>query len=96
MNIQLLDEFEKEIHAADYEQNVILRMAIEVVEDISVLGYGYLIRDKTVLILFMQGHLLKTKLIYDAMKGDKFVIDCKFRASSCKGNIILHVPFPFP
>ncbi len=96
VNVQLLDELGKEIQAVEYEQDVILRMAIEITEDIPVLGYGYLIRDKNGVDVIHSGAFIEDKPIYDAIKGYKYVIDCKFKASLMRGhyNIACTISIP--
>ena len=86
VNVQLLDEDENEIQFVEYEQNVILRMAIEIFEDIDVLGFGYLIRNKNGIEVAHSGSYIENKKLQSVKKGERYIIDCRFKASLQHGN----------
>jgi lipopolysaccharide transport system ATP-binding protein len=85
-NIQLLDEFEHEIGSVEYEQEVILRMAVEIHEDVPRLGYGYHIRDKNGMDILYSDSLIEGRTLENPRKGQRFIIDWRFRLSLMQGN----------
>ena len=96
VNIQLLDEYENEIQFVDYEQNVILRMAIETHEAIETLSFGYIIKNKNGVDIINSNSLIENKWLQKVTKGERYIIDWKFKASLQHGlyNIacVLSIP----
>ena len=86
INIQLLNEKGYEIASIDYEQNVILRMAVEVNEDLPYLCYGYHIRDKNGIDVVYSDSAIENRNIDSPKKGDRYLIDWKFKASLIQGT----------
>ncbi|KAF3891111.1 MULTISPECIES: ABC transporter ATP-binding protein [Nostocales] len=95
-NIQILDVEEKEISNLDYEQKIILRMAIEIHEDIEELAYGYHIRDKNGSDIVYSDSIIEDRNLKSVKQGEKYIIDWHFKISLCQGiyNIacVLSVP----
>lgn len=85
VNIQLLDEYENEVTLVEYDQMVTLRMAVEICEDIPVLGYGYHIRDKNGTEVIYAGSNLDGENLFNVKKGERYVIDWKFKMSLIHG-----------
>jgi lipopolysaccharide transport system ATP-binding protein len=78
-NIQLLNENEEEISSVEYDQKVILRYKIEVYEDISLLVFGYNIRDKNGVDLVYSDSNIENKSLEYPKKRETFIIDWKFQ-----------------
>ncbi len=95
-NIQLLDEHEKEISVINYEQTIILRMAVEIFDDIEILGFGYHIRDKNGFdIVYSDSHVEGNNL-YSVKMGERYIIDWIFRASLNYGIYTIACPLSIP
>lgn len=86
INVQLLNEDEKEIEIVEYEQNVILRMAMEIHEDIKALGVAYHIKDKNGVNLVYTDTIIENKMLTSVKQGERYIIDFRFRASLIHGN----------
>ncbi len=79
-NIQLLDLDGEIISEVIFGQEVILRMVVKFHEDIDCLGVGYHIRNLTgVDLVYTDSRFNDTKAIFDARRGDIYVVDWKFR-----------------
>lgn len=85
-NVQLLDMNGNEIQTVEFGQDVILRMAIEINEDIHELSYGYHIRDANGIDVVYASAGIENKRLHDVKKGEKYVIDWKFRTYLMQGN----------
>jgi lipopolysaccharide transport system ATP-binding protein len=86
VNVSLIDESGKQISTVDYEQKVVLRMAIEIHHDITELGFGYHIRDtRGINVVYSDSHI-EDKNLYDLKAGDRFLIDWTFICSLEQGN----------
>ncbi|MDA8240175.1 MAG: ABC transporter ATP-binding protein [Nitrospiraceae bacterium] len=96
VNIQLLDENEKEIVHVQYGQILVLRMAVEVCEDIHVLAYGYHIRDKNGADIIYSDSMIEDSSLMYPKKGEKYVIDWKFRASLMQGSYTIACVLSIP
>ncbi|KKQ71353.1 MAG: ABC transporter ATP-binding protein, lipopolysaccharide transport system ATP-binding protein [Candidatus Peregrinibacteria bacterium GW2011_GWC2_39_14] len=96
VNIQLLDENENVIQHVEYEQNVILRMALQINNDMEKLAYGYHIRDKNGIDVVYSDSIIEDKNILNLKKGSKYIIDWRFKSSLIHGiyNVacVLSVP----
>lgn len=96
VNIQLLDVNENEIQSVDYGQDIILRMGIEIKEDIHELSFGYHIRDGNGIDVVYSSAGIEDKRLKFVKKGEKYVVDWKFKASLMHGNYniacVLSVP----
>jgi lipopolysaccharide transport system ATP-binding protein len=80
-NVILLDENENAVEKVSYGQKLILRMAIEVEDDIHQLSHGYIIRDRNgVEVVYSDSIIEGRENLYDLKKGDKYVIDWTFEA----------------
>jgi lipopolysaccharide transport system ATP-binding protein len=84
-SVVLLDENEKAIESVEYGQKVKLRMAVEVHEDIHLLGYGYHIRDRNGVDAIycdcgIEGFFENLKA------GDRYIIDWCFNARLRQGH----------
>ena len=95
-NVQLLDENGNEIQSVEYEQNVILRMAFEIHEDMDLLGCGYHIRDKNGVAVVHSGFNIENKILNSVKKGEKYLIDWRYRMSLMHGqyNIACIISIP--
>jgi len=85
VNVQLLYEDENEIHSVEYDQNVILRMAVEINENIDLLSFAYHIRDKNGVEVVYSGSNIEDKNLHLVKKGEKYIIDWRFRMSLMQG-----------
>ncbi len=96
VNVQLLDENENQINHVDYEQLVTLRMAVEVCEDIHMMAFGYHIRDVNGVYIVYSDSIIENKSLNYPKKGDRYIIDWKFRVSLKDGtfNIICVLSIP--
>lgn len=95
-NVQLLDEYGKKISIVRYEQKVILRMAIEIFEDIPVLGFGYHIRDKDGCDIVYSDSYVENSNLHSAKKGERYIINWSFRASLNYGIYTISCPLSIP
>ena len=84
-NIQLLDETETEVAQIEYEQTVILRMSILIHEDIAELGYGYHLRSSSGVDVVYADSVLDDSVFRKVKKGDKYIVDWKFKACLQQG-----------
>ncbi len=85
-NIQFLNSDGKEITHVNYEEDVTLRMAIEVFEEIPVLTFSYHIRDKNGIDVVYSDSPIENKFIYSSKKGDRYIVDWKFKVSLKHGQ----------
>jgi lipopolysaccharide transport system ATP-binding protein len=96
VNIQLLNDQGEEVSLVDYEEDVTLRMSIEIYEDIEELAFGYHIRDKNGTDIVYSDSVIEEKNLYDVKQGERYIIDWQFRASLIQGmyNIacVLSIP----
>ncbi|MCV3216730.1 ABC transporter ATP-binding protein [Plectonema radiosum NIES-515] len=96
VNIQLLNDRGEEVSLVDYEEDVTLRMSIEIYEDIEELAFGYHIRDKNGTDIVYSDSVIEEKNLYDVKQGERYIIDWQFRASLIQGmyNIacVLSIP----
>jgi len=96
VNIQLLNKHKQEIQSVDYDQEVILRMAIEINEDHRRLEFGYHIRDKNGSDIIYSDSVIEDKSLISVKKGEKYIIDWQFKASLMQGiyNIACGLSIP--
>jgi homopolymeric O-antigen transport system ATP-binding protein len=96
VNVQLLDENESAMSCVAYGQTVMLRMAVEVKEDLHLLGCGYHIKDKNGVSIVNSNSSIEDRMLHSANKGDRYIIDWRFKMSLMEGqyNIacVLSVP----
>ena len=79
-NVQLLNLDGDLISEVLFGQEVILRMIIKLNEDIECFGMGYHIRNSTGIdLIYTDSRFNKTKAIFDAKRGEYYVIDWKFK-----------------
>ena len=79
-NIQLLNLDGKPIFEVIFGQEVILRMVIKFNEDINCLAMGYHIRNSNgVDLVYTDSRFSDVKAIFDAKRGDIYVVDWKFK-----------------
>jgi lipopolysaccharide transport system ATP-binding protein len=81
VNILLIGRDGKEVHIAEYNQMVILRMAIEIIEDIHELSYGYHIRDKNGVDIVYSSASIENSRLHFPKKGERYIIDWEFELS---------------
>jgi homopolymeric O-antigen transport system ATP-binding protein len=80
VQVQLLNERGDEIAYADYGQEVVLRMAISIDEDIpAALGCGYHLRDRNGVDIVYSDSAIEQKFIVSPRKGERYVIDWRFK-----------------
>lgn len=96
VNVQIFNEEGEETSIFDYEENVTLKMAIEIYEDIEELAFGYHIRDKNGIDIVYSDSVIEDKNLNYVKQGDRYIIDWKFKASLIQGmyNIacVLSIP----
>lgn len=85
-NIMLLDEKENEITRVAYDQEVILRMALEVDEAVADLGVGYHIRDKNGFDILYSDNVIEEKKITGLKPGERYVLDWRFKMALQEGQ----------
>ncbi len=79
-NVQLLNLDGDLISEVSFGQEVILRMIVKLNEDIECLGMGYHIRNLNGIdLVYTDSRFNKTKAIFDAKRGEYYVIDWKFK-----------------
>ena len=97
INVQLLNQNEQEITYVEYEQPIILRMAIEICDkDILTLLAGYHIRDKNGVNIIYSDSAIENREIYDPRPGERYIIDWHFKAVLASGKynvaVVLSIP----
>ena len=79
-NVQLLNLDGELISEVLFGQEVVLRMVIKFHEDVECLGMGYHIRNSTGIdLVYTDSRFNDTKAIFDAKRGECYVIDWKFK-----------------
>lgn len=89
LNIRLLDDTGRSVATLGYEQQVTLRMAIEVNEDLPALISGYHIRDKSGSDVVYADGVIENKTISPTKKGDEYIVDWSFRVALKHGTYSL-------
>lgn len=99
INVQILNEEGKKISNFDYGQNLILRMYIEIYEDIEELVFGYHIRDKNGTDIVYSDSEIEGKTLKSIKEGERYIIDWKFQAALIQGiynvSCVLSIPIQF-
>ncbi|MEH2183438.1 ABC transporter ATP-binding protein [Nostoc sp.] len=99
INVQILNEEDKRISSLDYGQNLILRMYIEIYEDIEELVFGYHIRDKNGADIVYSDSEIENKTLKSVKQGERYIIDWKFKAALIQGiynvSCVLSIPIQF-
>ncbi|HET6514623.1 MAG TPA: ABC transporter ATP-binding protein [Thermodesulfovibrionales bacterium] len=85
VNVQLLDGNGREIVDVEYEQDLVLRMAVEVDRDLQMLAYGYHIRDRNGVDVVYSDSVIEGKSIRGAKRGGRYVVDWRFKAALMSG-----------
>lgn len=85
-NIMLLDEDENEITLVAYDQEVILRMALEVNEAVADLGAGYHIRDKNGFDILYSDNLVEQEKITGLEPAERYILDWRFKMALKEGQ----------
>jgi lipopolysaccharide transport system ATP-binding protein len=97
LNVQLLDHYGNEVVQVEYDQDVILRMAIQVTADISDrLEFGYHIRDAHGVDLVYSDSMIEQTGIVTPRIGDRYVVDWRFRTALHAGNYTIAVGMSIP
>jgi len=86
VNIVLLDENENEVRSVQYGQDITLRMAIAIHEDIPVLVFGYHIRNKNGVDIIYSDSPLEDRDLLSPQKGEHYIIDWRFKAELIQGD----------
>ena len=81
VNVQLLDEKENIVFFVNYEQQLTLRMAIEIHEEIETLAHGYAIRNQDGIEIIHSDSIIENRNLINVKKGDLYIIDWHFKAS---------------
>ena len=80
LNVQLMNLDGDIVSEVIFGQEVILRMVVKFNADVECLGMGYHIRNSTGIdLIYTDSRFNKTKAIFDAMRGEIYVIDWKFK-----------------
>ncbi|MEH2317891.1 ABC transporter ATP-binding protein [Nostoc sp.] len=99
INVQILNDEGKKISNLDYGQNLILRMHIEIYEDIEELVFGYHIRDKNGADIVYSDSEIEDKTLKSVKQGERYIIDWKFKATLIQGiynvSCVLSIPIQF-
>jgi lipopolysaccharide transport system ATP-binding protein len=97
LNVQLLDQYSSEVAQVEYDQEVTLRMAIEVIEDIDeTLEYGYHIRDANGVDVVYADSMIEETSIVGPRAGERYVVDFTFRTALRSGNYTIAVGMSIP
>ena len=87
LNVQLLDRYGNEIVDVEYDQEVVLRMVVQVHEDIAGdLAHGYHIRDANGVDVVYSDSLIEQTNIAEPRAGERYVIEWSFRAALQHGK----------
>lgn len=86
VNVQLLDENENIVFFVNYEQQLTLRMAIEIHEEIDTLVHAYQIRNQDGVEIIHTDSIIENKNLINVKKGDRYIIDWHFKASLSRRN----------
>ncbi|MHC4267850.1 MAG: ABC transporter ATP-binding protein [Planctomycetota bacterium] len=86
VNVQLLDENENIVFFVNYEQQLTLRMAIEIHEEIDTLVHEYQIRNQDGVQIIHSDSVIENKNLVNVKKGDRYIIDWHFNASLSHGD----------
>ncbi|MEH2266468.1 ABC transporter ATP-binding protein [Nostoc sp.] len=99
INVQIINDEGKKISNLDYGQNLILRMHIEIYEDIEELVFGYHIRDKNGADIVYSDSEIEDKTLKSVKQGERYIIDWKFKATLIQGiynvSCVLSIPIQF-
>ena len=80
LNVQLMNLDGDIINEVIFAQEVVLRMIVQFNADVECLGMGYHIRNSTGIdLIYTDSRFNKTKAIFDARRGEIYVIDWKFK-----------------
>jgi lipopolysaccharide transport system ATP-binding protein len=97
LNVQLLDHYGKEIAQVEYDQEVTLRMAIQVTADIpDMLEFGYHIRDANGVDLVYSDSIIEQTGIAAPQQGNRYLADWTFKAALQAGNYTIAVGMSIP
>lgn len=84
--VMLLNKEGLQIEQVEYEQKVILRMALTAYNDIDVLGIGYrIVNNKGISIVGSNSELEGKKNLTNIKEGDRFIIDWQFAVRLAPG-----------
>jgi lipopolysaccharide transport system ATP-binding protein len=86
INVQLIDKSGHDIITVEYGQRIVIRMAVEICDNIGLLAYGYHIRDKNGINLIYSDSSIEGKNLIDPRQGDKYVIDWSFVSALQQGD----------
>ncbi|MCC5660048.1 ABC transporter ATP-binding protein [Nostoc sp. XA010] len=99
INVQIINDEGEKISNLDYGQNLILRMHIEIYEDIEELVFGYHIRDKNGADIVYSDSEIEDKTLKSVKQGERYIIDWKFKATLIQGiynvSCVLSIPIQF-
>jgi homopolymeric O-antigen transport system ATP-binding protein len=84
-NVQLLNSSGEELQSVEFDQDVTLRMTVDVNEDMPVLSYGYHIRDRNGIDAVYSGSNIENTNLISVKKGERYIVDWKFCASLMHG-----------
>jgi lipopolysaccharide transport system ATP-binding protein len=97
VNVQLLDQYGEEVVQVEYDQEVTLRMAIQVTADISgMLEFGYHIRDSNGVDLVYSDSIIEQTGIAAPQMGDRYVADWTFKTALHAGNYTIATGMSIP
>jgi lipopolysaccharide transport system ATP-binding protein len=97
LNAQLLDQQGEELAQVTFDQEVTLRMAIQITADIpDRLEFGYHIRDANGVDLVYSDSIIEQAGIAAPRMGDRYVVDWAFKAALQAGNYTIAVGMSIP
>jgi len=95
-NIQLLSENGMEAQQLQYGEMAILRMAVLIHEDISLLTHGYHIRSNSGVDVVYADSWLDDRMLRNVKKGEKIIIDWKFKVCLMHGSYYISCMLSIP
>jgi len=85
-NVLLLNQSGQEVHLAEYNQSVTLRMAIVILAGMDELSYAYHIRDKNGVDVVYSSAGIENSRLHFPKKGDRYIVNWRFELSLMEGE----------
>jgi lipopolysaccharide transport system ATP-binding protein len=96
LNVLLLDENGQEISHVEYGQKVTLKMALETLESIDTLGFGYCIKNQRGLNVIYSDSHIEGKNLYNLKRGEKYVVTWTFSSMLMHGDYTIGCVLSIP
>jgi lipopolysaccharide transport system ATP-binding protein len=91
VNVQLLNANLVEIEVVSYGEELILRMAIEAMDDAANVAFGYHIRDKNGVDVIYSDCIIEEMPLLQLKKSERRIVDWRFKAELGAGNYNISV-----